>query len=70
MQMLLDITKTSYDSLEKKYNSITTIKDEEIKRLNKVNDETNEYSPLWFAGGILGGITLTLAVVYAVDKVK
>ena len=71
MGLLLDSTKVSLETVEKKYNSIITIKDNEIKRLSDLamKDKT-DYSALWFTGGALAGIALTVAVIYAVQEAK
>ena len=71
MGLLLDSTKVSLETVEKKYNSIITIKDSEIKRLSDLamKDKT-DYSALWFTGGALAGIALTVAVIYAVQEAK
>jgi hypothetical protein len=41
------------------------IKNEEIKRLSKITSKHNNYSTLWATGGVVVGIALTVAVVYA-----
>ena len=66
---LLDNSEASLESLKNQYNSITSTKDKEIERLSKLVSETNDYSTLWATGGVIVGIVLTIAVVYAVDKV-
>jgi hypothetical protein len=67
MNLLLESSRVSMESLNQKYTSIIQIKDDEIKRLSDIASGTNDYSTLWFAGGILAGIGLTIAIVYAVD---
>ena len=54
------------ETVEKKYNSIITIKDSEIKRLSDLamKDKT-DYSALWFTGGALAGIALKLLILPA-----
>jgi hypothetical protein len=69
MRLLLDTTRVSLEATEKRYNSIITIKDEEIERLSQiVSDRPNDHSVWWAAGGIVVGIGLTIAVVYAVKE--
>ena len=71
MQLLLDSTKVSLETVEKKYTSIITIKDKEIKRLSDLAmKDKADYSALWFTGGALAGIALTVAVIYAVQESK
>ena len=53
LQLLLDSTQTSMDAMDKKYKSLLTIKDEELKRLSKIATETNDYSSWWFRGSSL-----------------
>ena len=71
MQLLLDSTKVSLETVEKKYTSIIIIKDNEIKRLSDLAmKDKADYSALWFTGGALAGIALTVAVIYAVQESK
>jgi hypothetical protein len=42
------------------------IKDDEIERLSEIASNTNDYSVWWATGGVIVGIGLTIAVVYAV----
>ena len=71
MQLLLDTTKVSLDASQKKYDAVFKIKDDEIERLTKlVLKPKSDYSALWGAGGVLVGIGLTIAVVYAVGEMK
>ena len=43
------------------------LKDDEIKRLSDIAAGKKDYSTWWAVGGVLTGIALTIAVVYAVD---
>ena len=43
------------------------IKNDEIERLSKIASDTNDYSVWWAAGGVIVGIGLSIAVVYAVE---
>jgi hypothetical protein len=54
--------------MEKRYVSIISIKDTEIKRLSEAANNNNDYSVWWATGGIVAGIGLTLAVVYGVKS--
>ena len=68
VNMLLESTKVSMEFMEKRYVSIISIKDTEIKRLSEVANNNNDYSVWWATGGIVAGIGLTLAVVYGVKS--
>mgnify|MGYP003995569323 CR=1 FL=1 len=68
LQLLLDSQKVSYDSLEKKYIAIINIKDQEIDKLSSIALGKKDYSSFWTVGGMLAGIGLTLAVLYAVER--
>tara|TARA_R110000824_G_scaffold67377_6_gene174528 strand:+ start:1450 stop:1935 length:486 start_codon:yes stop_codon:yes gene_type:complete len=71
MNLLLNSTKASMDSMEQKYTTIVKIKDTEIERLSKIALEPkNDYSAWWAAGGVIVGIALTIGVVYAVGELK
>tara|TARA_R110000824_G_scaffold375416_4_gene566322 strand:+ start:778 stop:1278 length:501 start_codon:yes stop_codon:yes gene_type:complete len=69
MQLLLDSTRASLDSMRTRNDSVLTLKDQEIKRLTEIASEgANDYSVWWAAGGIVVGIALTIGVVYAVKE--
>ena len=70
LRLLLDSTKVSMETLDQKYTSIITIKDNEIARLGKIASDKNDYSSLWFAGGIVAGIVTSVVIVYAINKVN
>ena len=67
----LDLTiqsqKASLDALQEKHTTLIDIKDEEIKRLSDIAAGKEDYSTWWAVGGVVVGIGLTLAVVFAVD---
>ena len=70
LKLLLDSSQASMDSMEQKYTSLLTIKDQEIKRLSKVASEKGDYSSWWFAGGVIAGIITSVTIVYAVNEVN
>ena len=71
MQLLLDTTKVSLEATQTKYDAIVKIKDNELERLSKIAlKPKNDYSSLWASGGVLVGIGLTIAVVYAIGELK
>ena len=69
-KLTIESQKVTYQSLQEKHKTLLGIKDKEIERLTKIAANTNDYS-MWFAtGGVVIGIVLTIAVVYAVREVK
>jgi len=65
-QLSLGNLQAKYDSLSDRHNSILSIKDEEINRLQElVKDDPNDYTMWWFAGGTTLGILLSIAIFYA-----
>jgi hypothetical protein len=57
------------DAFKIKYDSMSTIKDEEINKLqNIVLKQTNDHSHWWLTGGILTGVLITIGAVYAVNQ--
>ena len=70
MNLLLDSAKASLDFAEKKYISILKIKDVEIERLSKIaSKRPNDYSMWWLTGGIVTGVGLTIALLFAVKEI-
>ncbi len=70
LNLLLETNQATLESMDKKYTTLLDIKDQEIKRLGKVASETNDWSSLWYVGGIITGVVLTVAIVYAVKEVN
>tara|TARA_R110000824_G_scaffold158808_2_gene332883 strand:+ start:2185 stop:2610 length:426 start_codon:yes stop_codon:yes gene_type:complete len=70
LNLLLETSQASMESMDKKYATLLEIKDQEIKRLGEIATETNDWSSLWYVGGIVTGIALTVAIVYAVHEVN
>jgi hypothetical protein len=63
--------KIDLDTLNKKYDLVTKLKDDEITRLNKNivdNSKSSDRWVWWLAGGVVSGIALTVAVTYAVTQ--
>ena len=67
----LDLTiqsqKASLDALQEKHTTLMKLKDDEIKRLSDLAAGKEDYTTWWAVGGVVVGIGLTIAVVYAVD---
>jgi len=69
--LLVSITKVEIDFLQKKYDSIIKIKDEEINRLQKVAlERPNNNSHWWLAGGMVAGIITSVVIFYAAVEIK
>lgn len=63
------ILDAKLESEKEKNKQIRSIKDEEIKRLTKVIEETSaDYSEWWFVGGFVAGILTSIGVFYAAVK--
>ena len=59
-----DTLNSSHVSLQFKYNEINKAKDREIKTLREISVKKKDYSILWYAGGFLSGVVLSLGVLY------
>ena len=70
VNMLLETTRICMEAMDKRYTSLLEIKDKEIERLSEITSNTNDWSALWYAGGVLTGIGLTIAIVYAIEAGK
>ena len=69
--MLTSTVKVSLDAAEKKYNSILSIKTDEIERLQKIAmNQPNSHNHWWFAGGVLSGVAMSLGIFYAAVQVS
>ena len=70
LNMIIQSQKASINGLKEKHTTLMEIKTDEIERLSKIASNTNDYSMWWAAGGVVVGIGLTIAVIYAVDAGK
>ena len=69
--LIISTTKVEIDFLQKKYDSIMKIKDEEINRLQKFAlERPNKNSHWWFAGGVFAGIVTSVVIFYAAVEIK
>ena len=67
---MVSTTKVEIDFLQKKYDSIMKIKDEEINRLQKVAlERPNKNSHWWLAGGMVAGIVTSIVIFYAAVEI-
>jgi hypothetical protein len=64
--LALSKLQIKYDTLQEKHKTLLGIKDKEIERLTEIVTKKRDYTIYWTAGGIIVGIALTIAVVYAV----
>ena len=63
--LLLGNANASLTAINKKYEAVVKIKDEEIQRLQDIAlERPNDYSMWWYAGGFLSGIVMCLGVLY------
>jgi len=69
-QLKLDNSTASLTALQEKHATLLDIKDNEIERLTEIAVGQNDYSTLWFVGGVILGIGLTVATVYGVAEVS
>ena len=68
--LLISTTKVEINFLQKKYDSIMIIKDEEINRFQKlVLEKPNKNSHWWFAGGMVAGIVTSVVIFYAAVEI-
>ena len=69
--LLLGNANTSLRAANMKYETILSIKDDEIERLQDIAVERpNDNSIWWYAGGILTGILVSVGVFYAAIEVQ
>ena len=59
----------SIESLNKKYDTMMRIKNDEIEQLTQAAlKRPNDYSLWWASGGVIAGVATTLAIVFMVSK--
>ena len=67
LNLKIETQKASLDALQEKHTTLINLKDKEIERLTEIAAGKEDYSTWWAVGGVLAGIGLTLAVVFAVN---
>ena len=67
LNLKIETQKIALEALQEKHTTLINLKDEEIKRLSDIATGKEDYSTWWAVGGVVVGIGLTLAVVFAVD---
>ena len=71
LELDLQISDIKLKSSTKKYEQLLTTKDEEIGRLQELALESpNDYSHWWLAGGVLGGIIISISVFAIAVEIK
>ena len=71
LELDLKISEIKLTSATDKYTNLLNIKDEENKRLEELAlERRNDNSHWWLAGGVLGGIVLSIAVFAVAVEIK
>jgi hypothetical protein len=71
LELDLKISEIKLNSANEKYTSLLNIKDEENKRLQELALKSpNDYSHWWFAGGVIGGIVLSVSIFAVAVEIK
>ena len=66
----LDLKQASLDSCLEKYTVVVDLKQQQIDELSEqLRKNTGPQPAWWFAGGILGGITVSLLTAYAYSHI-
>ena len=70
--LVVDSTTASLEALQERYNTIMGIKDQEIERLTEIAIEADhrDFSTLWFTGGVILGVTTTVAIAFAINEIE
>ena len=70
-QVQIDSLKVSLDTQKEKSDSLLELKNSEIDRLQDlIKEDPNDWTPLWFAGGAVVGILLSIGIFYAAVEVS
>ena len=71
LELDLKISDIKLDITTKKYTNLLDIKEQESKRLQELAlERPNDNSHWWLAGGVLGGIVLSIAVFAVAVEIK
>jgi len=69
--LAVNSAKVSLAATQKKYEAILSIKDNEINRLTKIAmDKPNAYNSLYFSGGVIVGVGLSVLIFYAAVQIE
>lgn len=66
----LDLSKSILEIETKKYDTIVRAQDEQINRLKNITTKTNDYSLLWFGGGVVLGIATSIGIFFAATEIS
>ncbi len=71
-KMAFDLLSADHTSLLKTHEELLRVKNAQIDDLNKfIKDEIGpDYSSLWFAGGVLAGILVSVAIFFAAVEIR
>ena len=71
-KMSYDVLKSDFDSLQKTHTALMEIKEKQITNLNELLKEEMgpDYTSLWFAGGVLVGIIVSVSIFFAATEIK
>jgi hypothetical protein len=62
----LDTLQIKHDTLKDKSQSLISLKEEEIDRLQDlIKKNPNDHTHWWFAGGVIAGVLLSIGIFYA-----
>ena len=64
-----DLISSELQIEKKKYNIIVGAQDEEIRRLQNIVLNSEDYDILWFSGGVLVGIVTSVAIFFAAAEI-
>ena len=59
--------KASFESLKLRHKEVLEIKDTEIENLREITTQKKDYSTLWYVGGFLSGVVLSVGALYLVS---
>ena len=71
-KLAFDLLQAEHGTLTKTHEALMGIKEDQITDLNKMlKDEISaDYSALWFAGGVVAGILVSVAIFFAAVEIK
>jgi len=70
-QLQIDLLQASYDSLSERHVLLMDIKQQEIDTYREMAlSQPNRHNHWWLAGGVVGGIGLTLGVLFASQEIQ
>jgi len=71
LTLKLNALQIQHDTLKSKTDTLLTIKNDEINRLQDlVKDSPNDYNNWFFAGGVVAGVLLSIGIFYATVEIR